>query len=72
MSVVSVRVPKELKEKMSRVQEDWAGYLRQMIERRIHQHEILEASRRIDEIRSKTTRGAYLAAESVRRDRDRA
>ena len=72
MSVVSVRVPKELKEKMSRVQEDWASYLRRMIEHRIHQHEIFEASRRIDEIRSKTTRGTYRAAESVREARDRA
>jgi hypothetical protein len=71
MSVVSVRISKELKEKMSRVQEDWASYLRHMIERRVHQHEMLEASRRIDEIRSKTVRGTYQAAESVRRDRDR-
>jgi predicted DNA-binding protein len=72
MSVVSVRIPKELKEKMSRVQEDWASYLRHMIERRIHQQEMLEASKRIDQIRSKTTRGTYNAAESMRRDRDRA
>jgi len=34
-------------------------------ERRIRLHEMFEASRRIDEIRSKTTRGTYRAAESV-------
>jgi len=72
MSVVSVRVPKELKEKMSRVQEDWANYLRRMIERRVREQEMFEASRRVDEIRSKTTRGRYHAAESVREDRDQA
>ena len=72
MSVVSVRVPKELKEKMNRIQEDWANYLRRMIERRIHQHEMLEASKRIDEIRSKTVNGIHHAAESLRRDRDQA
>lgn len=72
MSVVSVRVPKELKEKMSRVQEDWANYLRRMIERRVREQEMFEASRRVDEIRSKTTRGTYHAAESVREDRDQA
>jgi hypothetical protein len=67
--VVSVRVPKELKEKMSRVQEDWASYPRLMIERRVKEQEMLEASRRVYEIRSKTTRGTYHAAESVREDR---
>jgi predicted DNA-binding protein len=71
MSVVSVRVPKELKEKMRRVQEDWASYLRRMIERRVKEQEMLGASRRIDEIRSKTRKGAYNAAKTIREDRDR-
>jgi hypothetical protein len=31
---------------------------------------MFEASRRVDEIRSKTTRDTYRAAESVREDRD--
>lgn len=71
MSVISVRVPKSLKERMGRVQEDWANYVRRMIERRIKEHEMLEASRTIDEIRSKTTKGVYDAAKSIREDRDR-
>ena len=70
MSVVSVRVPKELKEKMRRVQEDWASYLRRMIERRVKEQEMLGASTRIDEIRSKTRKGAYNAAKTIREDRD--
>jgi len=72
LSVVSVRVPRDLKEKMSRVQEDWASYLRRMIERRIKKQEMLQASKTIDEIRSRTKRGAYEAAKSIRMDRDRA
>jgi len=71
LSVISVRVPKELKQQMSRLQEDWAGYIRQMIERRIREHEMLEASRKVDEIRAKTRKGVYHAAKSVREDRDR-
>lgn len=71
MSVVSVRVPRHLKEKMSRVQEDWASYLRRMIERRIKEQEMLQASKTIDEIRLKTKKGTYEAAKSIRMDRDR-
>jgi predicted transcriptional regulator len=71
MSVVSVRVPRDLKDRMSRIQEDWASYLRRMIERRIKEQEMLEASKRIDEIRSKTRKDAYNAARTIREDRDR-
>ncbi|MBS7622446.1 hypothetical protein KEJ39_02065 [Candidatus Bathyarchaeota archaeon] len=56
---------------MGRVQEDWANYLRRMIERRIREHEMIEASRKIDEIRMKTKEGLYDAAKSIREDRDR-
>ena len=38
----------------------------QIIERRVREQEMFEASMRVDEIRSKTTRGTYRAAESVR------
>ena len=44
----------------------------QFLERRVREQEIFEASRRIDETRSKTTRRTYHAAESVREDRDQA
>jgi len=67
-----VRVPKNLKERMGRVQEDWADYIRRMIERRIKEHEMIEASRTIDEIRMKTREGVYDAAKSIREDRNRA
>jgi len=54
------------------VQEDWASYLRRMIERRVKEQEMFEASRRVDEIRSKTTGGTYQAAESLSEDLDQA
>ena len=72
MSIVSVRVPRDLKEKMSKVKEDWASYLRLMIEQRIRNHQIVEASATIDRVRSKTKRGVYSAVRSIREDRDRA
>ena len=70
MSVVSVRVPKELKDRMDRLQEDWADYLRRTIENRVKQRERMEASRVIDGIRAKTKDGGYNAAKSIREDRD--
>jgi predicted DNA-binding protein len=71
MSVVSVRIPKELKDRMNRLQEDWPGYLRRMIEHKIKQHERMEASKIIDGIRAKTKKGRYNAARTIREDRDR-
>ena len=71
MSVVSVRIPKEMKDRMNKLQEDWASYLRRMIEHRIRQHERMEASKIIDNIRAKTKEGRYSAARTIREDRDR-
>lgn len=71
MSVVSVRISKELKGRMSKLQEDWPSYLRRMIEHRIRQHERIEASKVIDSIRAKTEKGRYNAARTIREDRDR-
>ncbi len=71
MSMVSVRISKELKERMNRLQEDWPEYLRRMIEHRITEHEKLDASKVIDSIRAKTKDGRYNAARTIREDRDR-
>lgn len=71
MSIVSLRVPRDLKEKMSKVKEDWASYLRLMIEQRIRKDQMVEASATIDRIRWKTKRGEYSTVRSIREDRDR-
>jgi len=44
---------------------------RPLVRRRVNQEQTLEASRKMDRIRSKTREGAYHAAKSVREDRDR-
>jgi hypothetical protein len=56
---------------MSRVQENWADYIRRMIERRIKEQEMIEASKTIDKIRLKTREEIFDAAKSIREDRDR-
>jgi len=70
MPVVSVRVSKELKERMDKLDQDWPSYLRQMIERKTRERQVSRASRAIDQIRLKTRKGQYDAARSVRQDRD--
>jgi predicted DNA-binding protein len=70
MPVVSVRVSRELKEKMDRLDQDWASYLRRMIERKTREHEVSEASQVIDRIRLRTEEGKYDSARSIRMDRD--
>ena len=70
MSIVSVRIPEDVKQKMNRIQEDWPEFIRQAIVRRIEEHEKMEAARRIDEIRSRTVLGSFSAAQSIREDRD--
>ncbi|MHA1596079.1 MAG: type II toxin-antitoxin system VapB family antitoxin [Candidatus Asgardarchaeia archaeon] len=71
MSVVSIRVPKKLKEEMKKVNINWSKYLRSIIEEKIRQIRMEEASRKIDEIRNKTIMGVFNAARSIREDRDK-
>ncbi len=71
MSTISVRIPKELKEEMKKVNVDWPGFIRSMVEQKIRQVKRESASKRIDEIRSKTVKGVFEAAESIREDRDK-
>ena len=71
MSVVSIRIPKKLKEEMKKVNVNWSRYLRSVIEEKIRQIKMEEASRKIDEIRNKTAMGVFNAAKSIREDRDK-
>ncbi|MHA1505996.1 MAG: type II toxin-antitoxin system VapB family antitoxin [Candidatus Asgardarchaeia archaeon] len=71
MSVVSIRVPKKLKEEMKKVNINWSKYLRSVIEEKIRRIRMEEASRKIDEIRNKTIMGVFNAARSIREDRDK-
>lgn len=54
MEVVSIRVPKDLKEEMQRLDVDWAEYLRAAIEERVRNERMIRACREMDELRKKT------------------
>jgi len=70
MEVVSLRVPKELKEEMSRLDVDWAGYLRGAIDKKIRSERIRRACKAIDELRGKTEGIEFDSAGAIREARD--
>jgi hypothetical protein len=67
MEVVSVRIPKELKEEMSKLDLDWAGYLRGVIEEKVKTERMRRASMVMDELREKT-KGVKLDSTKVIRE----
>jgi len=70
MSVICVRVPEELKEEMKEININWSEYIRDLIRKKIRQIKMMEASKKIDEIRAKTVQGKFNATKSIREDRD--
>lgn len=69
---VSVKVPRELREKMKQVNVNWSEYLRKVIEAKVEEELAKKASKRLDEIRSRA--GEIPAREIVewlRKDRER-
>ncbi len=73
MVVVSIRVPKELKEKMDRFRDrvDWAEEIRRFIEERVRELEREEVLRKVEELlRDLPTQPRGFAAKLVREDRD--
>jgi len=48
---VSIKVPKEMKELMKRVDVNWSSYLREAIAEKIREEIAKDASRKLDEIR---------------------
>jgi len=67
MEVVSIRVPKDLKEEMQRLDVDWAEYLRAAIEERVRNERMIRACREMDELREKT-KGVKFDSVKVIRD----
>ncbi|MCS7365303.1 MAG: hypothetical protein NDF54_07705 [archaeon GB-1867-035] len=54
MSIITIRIPKELKEKMRKYKEiNWSEVIRKALEEKIRIQEKIEAVRKIDEIRRK-------------------
>ena len=73
MAVVSIRIPRELKEKMDRFRDrvNWAEEIRRFIEEKVRELEREEAFRRVEELLKDIpiqSRGAVSSI--VREDRD--
>lgn len=70
MEVFSIRIPKELKEEMSKLDFDWGEYLRGAIEEKVKAEKMSRASRAMDELRKKTTNVKFDSAKVIREERD--
>jgi len=54
VSVVTVKVSNELKEKMKQVKVNWSGYIREAIQKKIEEQRLKAASAKLDEIRKRS------------------
>jgi len=68
--VVSIRVPKDLKEEMSRLDLDWADYIRQVIEERVKAEKMRRACKVMDELREKTKGVKFDSVKVIREARN--
>jgi post-segregation antitoxin (ccd killing protein) len=53
VSVITVKVPSELKRKMKQLKVNWSKYIRDSIQKKIEEQKIKEASAKLDEVRAK-------------------
>jgi len=72
VSVVTVKVPEELKRKMKQIEVNWSEYIRSAIQKKLEEHKVKVASAKLDEIRarSKTVTTEELVA-WIRENRER-
>lgn len=70
VSSLSIRINKDLKEQMGKLDVDWPEYIRKTIKQKIISERRKQAARSMDAIRNKTKHGGFDAAGSIRRDRD--
>ena len=54
MDIVTVKVPRELKERMKHVRVNWSQFIRESIQRKIDEQRLREASAKLDEIRMRS------------------
>ena len=52
-SVITIKVPKELKDKMKRIKMNWSEYVRWAISQKVEEQELREASEKLDQIRAR-------------------
>lgn len=53
ISVITVKVPRELKERMKTIDMNWSEYIRAAIQKRVEEEGVRRASKRLDEIRGR-------------------
>lgn len=53
-SVITVKIPSDLKEKMRRVKINWSEYIRNAIQRKLEEEKRRTASAKLDEIRARS------------------
>ena len=53
-NVITVKVPYEMKKKMKQVKLNWSQYIRECIQNKIDQQDMIVASAKLDEIRKRT------------------
>jgi hypothetical protein len=71
-SVISVKIPKKLKNEMKQIDVNWSEYIRQCIQKKISQQKMKEASDKLDEIRKRTEPTSNEEIVSwIREDRER-
>jgi len=54
VSVITVKVPEELKRKMKQVKLNWSEYIRSAIQKKLEEQKMNAASAKLDEIRSRS------------------
>ena len=63
-TIVSIRVPKDLKKSMANMNINWSSYLREAIDKKIREHRMERIGRRMDKTREKTVgKGGNMANE---------
>jgi len=70
LQVVSIRVPKDLKDEMGKVDMDWSDYLRRSIEERVKVERMRRACMTMDELREKTKGVKFDSVKVIREARD--
>jgi len=71
-TVITVKIPKEMKKKMKQIDVNWSEYIRDCVQKKINQEKMKAAFEKLDEIRkrSKPTSNEEIVS-WIREDRER-
>jgi hypothetical protein len=71
-TVITVKIPEEMKKKMKQIDVNWSEYIRECVQKKIDQEKMKAASHKLDEIRK---RSKLVSTEEIvswiREDRER-